>query len=210
ARPGPRGPAPAAAPGQAGAPAGRSELRAVYVAALAASLVVFVPLVHVAGYASDAGLTATQGATLIAVMSGASAVARLGTGWLGAPHRLLTLYRGCHLVLAAAFTVWALTGSGGAAAWPMLLVFAVLFGLGYGGWLALGPALLASRCDPRRLGRALGVLAALVGTGGVVGPLLAGALLTAPGPPAVLAGCAALAGLAAALLRPPPANPASG
>jgi MFS family permease len=173
-------------------------LRGFYAASLLMSLVVFVPLVHIIGDAVDLGLSRAQGAALFAVVSAVSAAARLGTGWLATPQTLPLLYRACHVLVAAAFVMWALTR--GAAAAPMLLAVAVLFGAGYGAWLSLGPAVLASTCAPRRLGRAVGTLASVVGIGGVIGPVLAAPLL-ATAPAALLAGCAVTALAAAAALR---------
>lgn len=171
-------------------------LRGFYAASLLMSLVVFVPLVHIVGHAGDLGLSPAHGAALLAAVSAASAAARLGAGWLVTPRTLPSLYRACHLSVAAAFVVWALA----AAAPPMLFAAAVLFGAGYGAWLSLGPVVLASTCAPHRLGRALGTLASVVGIGGVVGPVLAAPLI-ATAPAASLGGCAVVALAAAAAQR---------
>jgi MFS family permease len=163
-------------------------------------LVAFVPLVHLAGAATRLGLSAGQGAALLAVVSVISAATRIGAGWLARPASLPALYRATHVLVAAGFAVWALAGH--AAALPTLLVVALLFGAGYGAWLALGPALLAATCPPDRRGRALGGLAAAVGVGGVIGPVLAGPLLDAAAP-ALLGGCAFIALTAAGALPRP-------
>lgn len=178
-------------------------LRRLYGAALLMSTVMFLPLVHVAGYAVDLDLTPAFGAALLAIVSGVSAVARLVVAWLVTPHRLHTLYSVAHLIAAVAFAVWAAAGPGTA---PVLLVaFAVVFGIGYGGWMALSPALLAGSVERSRLGRAQGTLAAVNGIGGAVGPLLATPVLaTAPRP--ALLGAASVALVAAALLRARPVS----
>jgi MFS family permease len=186
---GPGSSAPAAAPDQ---------LRFI-AAGLVMGLVVFVPLVHIAGRATDLGLTPVHGAALLAVTSAVSAAARLGAGWLAAPGTLPRIFLGCHVLVAVAFAVWAVTGP--AAAFPMLVTGAVLFGAGYGAWLSTGPAMLAATTDPRRLARTLGTYASAVGIGGVIGPALAGPALTTA-PALVLGGCAAVATLAAVLLDP--------
>lgn len=110
-------------------------------------------------------------------MSTMSATARLGTGWLATPRTLPLLFLAGHGLVAAAFTAWALAGP--AIALPVLTGVAVLFGVGYGAWLSLAPAILAATTDPRHLGRTLGTHAMAVGTGGVVGPVLASPLLAA-------------------------------
>jgi MFS family permease len=157
------------------------------------SLVVFLPLVHVAGHAVDLGLTPAFGAVLLAIVSGVSAVARLGVAWVVAPQRMTALFRTAHLVVVVAFVVWAAAGPGSAPV--VLVVFAVVFGIGYGGWMALSPALLAASARRSRLGRAQGALAAVTGLGGALGPLLATPLLAAAPRQALLA--AAVVALAA-------------
>jgi MFS family permease len=193
-------PAPDACPGDRRSSGGTTSPRRLLVAGLLMGLVAFVPLVHLAGAATRLGLSAGQGAALLAVVSVISAATRIGAGWLARPASLPALYRATHVLVAAGFAVWALAGH--AAALPTLLVVALLFGAGYGAWLALGPALLAATCPPDRRGRALGGLAAAVGVGGVIGPALAGPLLDAAAP-ALLGGCAFIALTAAGALPRP-------
>lgn len=152
-------------------------LRRLYLAASMSSLVAFLPVVFLAGQAADVGLTVAEGAAVLSLLGAVSAAARIAIGLLGGRVRLLDLYRACHLLMMVAFLLWAFTGR--TAALPLLIGFAVLFGLGYGGWLALGPALLAALCPARRLGRALGTLGTIGGLAGFAGPLLAAPLFTA-------------------------------
>lgn len=182
-----------------GGPAPRAPMRGLrpFLAAnLLMSLVVFLPLVHLAGYAADLGLSPAQGAGLLAVVSAVSATTRLGTGWLATPRTLPWLYLVSHGLVAAAFATWALAGR--PTALPVLTGAAALFGAGYGAWLSLGPAMLAATSDPRHLGRALGTFASVVGAGGVIGPVLAAPLLGTV-PVVALAGCAVVALGAAAV-----------
>jgi MFS family permease len=173
--------------------------RGFLLAGLLMSLVVFIPLVHITASATRLGLSPGHGAAVLAVISATSAATRLGAGWLATPTTLRSLYRATHLLVAAAFGVWALTAQAPFPAFPMLLLVAALFGAGYGGWLSLGPAVLTATCTPSRLGQALGTLASVVGIGGVIGPVLAGPLLETAAP-ALLLGCATAALTAAAVL----------
>lgn len=173
------------------------EPRRFHAAGLLMGLVVFVPLVHLAGTAVDLGLPPGHGAALLAVVSTMSAATRLGAGWLATPRTLPLLFRACHGLVAAAFAVWTLAGP--AAALPVLIAVALLFGTGYGAWLSLAPAILAARTDPRHLGRALGTHATAVGIGGAIGPVLASPLL-AHAPALTFSGCAAVAVIAALVL----------
>jgi MFS family permease len=180
--------------------------RRFLLAGLLMSLVVFIPLVHITASATRLGLSPGHGAVVLAVISATSAATRLTAGWLATPTTLRSLYRATHLLVAAAFGVWALTTQAAPfPALPMLLLVAVLFGAGYGGWLSLGPAVLAATCPPSRLGHALGNLAAIVGIGGVIGPVLAAPLLETAAP-ALLLGCttAALAAATALIHRAAP------
>jgi hypothetical protein len=102
-----------------------------------------------------------------------------------------------HLLVSGGFLLWAITGP--LAPLPTLLAVAVLFGIGYGAWLALGAALLAATRHPAHLGRALGSLAAAVGTGGVLGPMLAAPLFENAAT-TLLAACSLIALGAAAVL----------
>lgn len=172
-------------------------LRPFHIAGLLMSLVVFLPLVHVSGNSVDLGLTPLHGAALLATASAMSAAARLTAGWLATPRTLPGLFLAAHGLVAAAFGVWSLAGP--ATALPALTVVALLFGTGYGAWLSLAPAIVAAQTDPRRLGRALGTHATVVGIGGVVGPVLASPLL-AGAPVLTLAGCAVVAVVAALVL----------
>ncbi|MHA6779797.1 MFS transporter [Pseudonocardia saturnea] len=181
----------------AGSAATGRDARRFHAAGLLMGLVVFVPLVHLAGVAVDLGLTPAHGAALLALVSTMSAAARLGAGRLATPRSLPRLFLASHGLVAAGFAAWALAGP--STALPVLTGVALLFGTGYGAWLSLAPAILAARTDPRRLGRALGTHATAVGIGGVLGPVLASPLL-ASAPLPTLGGCAALAGLAALVL----------
>lgn len=172
------------------------ELLLFHAAGLLMSLVVFLPLVHLPGSAVDLGLPPAQAAALFAIISAVSATTRIGAGWLAAPRTLPRLHLAGHVLVAAAFVVWALAGP--PMALPLLIAVAVLFGAGYGMWLSLGPAMLALTTDPRRLGRALGTYSTAVGIGGVIGPVLAAPLLVAT--PTLLLGTCVIVVLVAAVL----------
>jgi MFS family permease len=61
----------------------------------------------------------------------------------------------------------------------MLVLFAVAMGVGYGGFIALMPAVAAGLFGTVGLGGILGALYTSAGLGGLVGPPLAGALIDA-------------------------------
>lgn len=67
---------------------------------------------------------------------------------------LLPTYRGCYLAVAVSFSLWFWTAGG----YPALVTHAVVFGLGYGGFVTLLPGVVAERFGVQRMGGLLGVL----------------------------------------------------
>ena len=57
--------------------------------------------------------------------------------------------------------------------WP-LAAFALLFGLFYGGWVALMPAVVADYFPGRNIGAVLGILSLSIAIGTLIGPSAAG------------------------------------
>ena len=158
--------APGATPGEA--------LRArpywlLYLATLATSLGLFIPFVHIVPYATDHGISQFTGALILGAIGAGSAAGRLAMG--GTADRL-----GRRRALAGAFTLmalmqlWWLTAT---ETWS-LLVFAFLFGAGYGGFVALIPALTSDYFGVRHAGAIIGLLYTSAGIGSLVGPTLAG------------------------------------
>ena len=73
----------------------------------------------------------------------------------------------------------------------MLLAFAIVLGVGYGGYVALAPAVVAARFGVERLGSLLGVLYTSAAIGSAVGPPAAGAVIDVGGyEPAIAASLA--------------------
>ncbi len=78
--------------------------------------------------------------------------------------------------MAGSFALW--LGSPG---YPRLVVFALLLGVGYGGFVALGPPLVAELFGVHGLGGLLGVLYTSAAVGSAVGPPIAGGLIASSG-----------------------------
>jgi MFS family permease len=94
------------------------------------------PLLHFVPYANDLGVTTQRGAILVTIVGLASVLGRTGLGalsdWIGGKRTLFFCLLGQTLMAgwALAFTSWT--------AW---VVFAVLFGITYGGVFPLYPAI---------------------------------------------------------------------
>ncbi|PRY49721.1 putative MFS family arabinose efflux permease [Geodermatophilus tzadiensis] len=168
------------------------DYRRLYLASGLLTVALFVPFVHLPGYAEQAGADRVAAAALVGVIGAASTAGRLVLGVVAARTGALRAFQGCFLVMGASFALWGLGGGYG-----VLVVFAVVLGVGYGGFVAIGPAVVAERFGTTRLGGLLGVLYTSAGLGSAVGAPLAGAAIDATGSYLpVVAGCLAL-GLAA-------------
>src|SRR4051812_33884396 len=170
------------------------DYRRVYLAIGLLSVALFVPFVHLPGYAEAAGVGEVAAAALVGVIGAASIAGRLVLGAVAARTGPLRAFKGCFLAMGASFALWAVGGGYG-----MLLAFAVVLGVGYGGFVAIGPAVVAEQFGTTRLGGLLGVLYTSAGIGSAVGAPLAGASIDASGSyTSAIAGCLAL-GIAAYL-----------
>ncbi|MCW2615350.1 MAG: Major facilitator superfamily 1 [Frankiales bacterium] len=172
----------------------------LYGAGLLLSVGLFVPFVHLPSYAVDRGASTVAGAALVGVIGAASVVGRLALGAAAGRLGVLRTYQGCFALIAGSFAVW-LADLRGDGSYAVLVVFAVLLGVGYGGFVALGPPLVAEVFGVQGLGGLLGVLYTSAAFGSAVGPPLAGALITASdGYGSSVTGALAVLGLALAVV----------
>ena len=177
----------------------------LYCAGLLLSVALFVPFVHLPAYAVSRGIGAVAAATLVGVIGAASVVGRLALGAVAARAGVLRTYQACFLLMAGSFGLWL-----GEPSYGRLVAFATLLGVGYGGFVALGPPLVAEVFGVQGLGALLGVLYTSAALGSAVGPPLAGLLIgDGAGYGTTVACSLAIAALAAGLvarLRPPGAS----
>jgi len=191
-------PGPASVPAPARRPLGElwkiSDFRVLYLATLFTSFGLFVPFVFITPYAEDAGQTKFAAALLVGLIGGASVVGRLGIGAMADRFGAARLFRICFLVMAFSQGLWFFAGS----AYSLLAVFALAFGSGYGGFIALSPVVAADRFGLKGLGGILGTLYSAAAFGSFGGPPLAGWIIDTAGyrTAIVFAGAAALVGWA--------------
>ena len=143
--------------------------RRIHLSALALGLALFVPFVFVGQYAKDRGVDPVQAAVLVGVLGGSSVVSRVGFGSLVVRLGSFRLYRACLAIHAVSFAVWLVAGS----SYVALIMFVLVLGVGYGGFVALSPILISDRMGVAGLGSILGLLYTAPGLGGLVGPPLA-------------------------------------
>ena len=144
-----------------------------YAAIVLTSLGLFVPFVFVKSYAKDRGIDSGAAATLVAIIGGASIVGRVFMGAVASRLGAIRLLQASFGIMAASFLLWLSAGS----SYVVLAVFAAVMGIGYGGFVALSPAVAALLFGTTGLGAILGALYTAAGVGGLVGPPLAGEVI---------------------------------
>ena len=148
----------------------------MYASGFLMSIALFVPFVHLPPYAEEHGIDPVAAAGLVGVIGAASIAGRLLLGAVAGRTGLVRTYQACFLTMGASFALW-LAGEG----YGVLFVFAAVLGTGYGGFVALSPAVVADRFGAGRLGALVGVLYTGAGIGSAIGPPVAGALIDATG-----------------------------
>jgi MFS transporter, OFA family, oxalate/formate antiporter len=148
----------------------------LYASLVLSCIGLFVPMVHLGPYAQDAGLSAAQGVTLVSLIGLGSLLGRFTIGAfadrLGRQPSLAAMYFG----LGAMLLVWL-----AAASYWLLALFAVVFGMCYGAYVALLPTIVMDLYGARAVSGILGFLYTGAGVGTLLGPWLAGAVYDALG-----------------------------
>jgi MFS family permease len=149
---------------------------AMYVSGLFISLALFLVFIFLVPFAEEHGAGKVAAATLVGVVGAASIGGRLGLGLLADRLGSIRMYRLCFLVMASSYVLWLTT-----TAYAVLFVFAVVFGVAYGGFIALSPAVMAELFGTAGMGRVVGVLYTSAGFGALVGPPVAGLIIDRTG-----------------------------
>ena len=147
----------------------------LYLAILLLSAALFVPFVYLDDYLDGYG--SERGALLIGLLGAASIIGRLGFGAFGAKTSLMRLSQFSFAILGGSFLLWRFADGD----FTQLLIFVAVFGIAYGGFIALSPAVAAQMFGALGLGGVLGALYTSAGFGGLIGPPLAGELIDRQG-----------------------------
>lgn len=150
--------------------------RLLYASVILLSLALFVPFVYLAPYAESHGVGAVAAAGLVGVIGAASIAGRLLIGPLADRVGALVAFRLCYLLIGGSYALW-LAGT----SYGLLVAFAIVLGVGYGGFVALSPAVIADLVGTAALGGLIGLTYTGAGFGGLVGPPLAGVVIEAAG-----------------------------
>ena len=141
----------------------------LFMSLLLSCIGLFVPMVHLGPYAVDAGYSEAQGVALVSLIGLGSLLGRFAVGGpadrLGRMPSLAAMYAG----LGAMFILWWV-----AAAYWVLALFAIVFGICYGAYVALLPTIVMDLYGPRSVSGIIGCLYTGCGVGTLLGPWLAG------------------------------------
>ena len=164
----------------------------LYAAVVLASPSMFIPFAHASAAARDLGLSDTRAVGLVGLIGVGSLVGRFAIGALadriGRPLTLTLMQASAGL----SYLLW-----GAAGGYPALVVFALWFGLSYGGIVSLLPAICMDLFGPRAVSGIIGTLYTGAALGNLLGPVLAGVVFDRMGRySVVIAACVLLSALA--------------
>ena len=166
----------------------------LYLSIVLAAPSMFIPFAHVSAAARDMGIDAASAVGLVGLIGIGSLVGRFVIGALAD-----RLGRTLTLLLMQASMGLALLAWYGADGYPMLVFFALWFGLSYGGIVSLLPAICMDLFGARAVAGIIGTLYSGAALGNLFGPVLAGAVFDHGGSYVpVLFACMGLSALAAA------------
>jgi len=141
----------------------------LYAACFVCSFGLFVPFVHLVPYALDKGIPQSAAVLLVGAIGVGSTAGRFLLGGmadrLGRPLSFLMMFVG----MGFSFVIWLFSAS----LWP-LAAFALVYGVFYGGFVALAPAIVTDYFGGRHASTLIGVLYTSVAVGTLIGPTAAG------------------------------------
>ncbi|WP_024518779.1 MCT family MFS transporter [Bradyrhizobium sp. Tv2a-2] len=141
----------------------------LYAACLICSFGVFVPFVHLVPFARDHGIATAQATLLLGVIGIGSTAGRFFLGGIadrmGRERSLLLMFAG----MAVSLVLWAVSDH----LWS-LAGFAFIYGIFYGGWVAVLPSVVMDYFGGRNVSGIIGVLYTSVAFGTLIGPSAAG------------------------------------
>jgi len=143
----------------------------LYLGTVLAAPTMFIPFSHLSPAARDLGIDPTQSVGLVGIIGVGSLIGRFGIGSLADRIGRIPTLCWMQLSMGLSFVVWAMGMS-----YPSLVVFALWFGLSYGGIVALLPAICMDLFGAKSISGILGTLYSGAALGNLLGPVLAGAV----------------------------------
>jgi MFS family permease len=140
-----------------------------YVVLILSSFCTFIPYVHIVAAAQDMGLSIQDGTTLVGLIGVGNIIGRFFLASLGDRFGRRQLLAVLTFAVAGSFALWA-----SATDMIQLALFALTFGMSYGGCVGLYPAVAADLFGTRHIGAVIGYLYTAVGIAALIGPTAAG------------------------------------
>ena len=141
----------------------------LFFSSMICSIGFFIPFVHLVPYAIDQGFGETNGVYLLMVIGISSLTGRIlltaASDHLGRRNSMIAMY----LTMALSFLLWYVAGN-----MTVLTMFAVFYGLGSGGYVAMIAPLIAEYFGTEKIGSILGCFMPNIALGGFFGPYLTG------------------------------------
>ena len=166
-----------------------------YTYALLAAPAMFIPFAHVSAAARDLGIGDARAVGLVGLIGIGSLVGRFAIGALADRlGRTLTLTL-MQASMGASYVLWVAAGG-----YVALAIFALWFGLSYGGIVSLMPAICMDMFGARAVSSIVGTLYTGAALGNLLGPVVAGAVFDHSGSyTLVIWGCVALSVIGTAI-----------
>ena len=141
----------------------------LFFSSMICSIGFFIPFVHLVPYAIDQGFGETNGVYLLMVIGISSLTGRIlltaASDHLGRRNSMIAMY----FTMALSFLLWYVAGN-----MTELTMFAVFYGLGSGGYVAMIAPLIAEYFGTEKIGSILGCFMPNIALGGFFGPYLTG------------------------------------
>ncbi|MBI2831466.1 MAG: MFS transporter [Chloroflexi bacterium] len=135
------------------------------------SMAVNTLITHVMPYLSSIGVPRSTAGLIASAVPMASAVGRLGYGWLGDRFEARMLTSVSYVLMGLGLLLFGFASAGGMG---VLIPFSLLFGIGWGGNVVMRATLLSGHFDSSLFGTAIGFVVGVMMFGNVSGPPLAG------------------------------------
>ena len=141
----------------------------LFFSSMICSIGFFIPFVHLVPYAIDQGFGESNGVYLLMVIGISSLTGRIlltaASDHLGRRNSMIAMY----FTMALSFLLWYVAGN-----MTVLTMFAVFYGLGSGGYVAMIAPLIAEYFGTEKIGSILGCFMPNIALGGFFGPYLTG------------------------------------
>lgn len=147
-------------------------LAMLFLVSLLMSIALFIAFAFIQTFAIEDGVSVSDAALIVSLVGLASIVGRIGLTALVRKLGAIMVLRLALVVHAGSYVLWYFAEGD----LNRLMIFAVLFGASYGGYVAVSPEALVTLTGLAGLGKSMGLLLLSFGLGGLIGPPLAGRL----------------------------------